>query len=135
LAVRAWHFFATSTVIADALFVIDPTAMQINATSALQRFGLTNMVYLLALLKAVKFLTPRLREGKILRFYRLDLSVASVLLTLNWGNLELSRNSCRRDAAEVLEVHSGLHARSSIPEPTTPRAPYISRFVPWGLEG
>jgi hypothetical protein len=41
--VRASHFFATSTVIADALTVIDPTAMQTNTVPRLRDFGLTNM--------------------------------------------------------------------------------------------
>jgi hypothetical protein len=44
--VRASHFFATSTVIADALTVIDPTATQTNTAPRLRDFGLANMLYL-----------------------------------------------------------------------------------------
>ena len=38
MAVRAWHFFATSTVMADALPVIGPITMPNKATSVIQNF-------------------------------------------------------------------------------------------------
>jgi hypothetical protein len=46
LAVRAEHFLATSAVTADALFVVEATAMQINPAHPSANFVLANTVYL-----------------------------------------------------------------------------------------
>jgi hypothetical protein len=46
LAVRAEHFLATSGVTADALFVVEATAMQINPAHPSANFVLANTVYL-----------------------------------------------------------------------------------------
>jgi hypothetical protein len=44
LAVRAEHFLATSGVTADALFVVEATAMQINPAHPSANFVLANTV-------------------------------------------------------------------------------------------
>jgi hypothetical protein len=46
LAVRAEHFLATSAVRADALFVVEAAAMQINPAHPRANFVLTNTAYL-----------------------------------------------------------------------------------------
>ena len=76
------HFFATSAVTADALFVIDPPAMQVNATSVLPNFRLANMVYLLALSYAVN--ARQFGERKIPLIHCFGSSVASAFRTLDW---------------------------------------------------
>jgi hypothetical protein len=48
LAVKAEHFLATSAVTADALFVVEATAMQTNPAHPSAIFVLANTVYLSA---------------------------------------------------------------------------------------